>query len=97
MLSRERERTEEANRRADEERKRADQRIEALMNELREERRQSDERLVEERREAVQQVAEERRQAAEERRILMATIIVLTGAFTELRRENGRDNGSGNE
>ena len=41
MLSRERERTEEANRRADEERKRADERIEALMNELREERRQA--------------------------------------------------------
>ena len=39
MLNRERERTQEANRRADEERKRADERIEALMNELREERR----------------------------------------------------------
>ncbi len=86
MLSRERERTEEANRRAGEERKRADQRIEALMNELRDEPRQSDERLD-----------EERRQAAEERRILMATITELTGAITELRRENGRDNGSDNE
>ena len=82
MLSRERERTEEANRRADEERKRADderrradERIEALMNELR----------------------EERRQAAEERQALMATIAELTGAITPLQRENGRDNGSGNE
>ena len=81
MLSRERERTEEANRRAGEERKRADQRIEALMNELREERRQSDERLD-----------EERRLAAEERRVLMATITELTGAITELRRNNGSDN-----
>ena len=39
MLNRERERTEEANRRVDEERKRADERIETLLNELREERR----------------------------------------------------------
>ena len=67
MLSRERERTEEANRRADEERKRADderrraeERIEALINELRDERRQADERLDEERREAAERVAEER-------------------------------------
>ena len=118
MLSRERERTEEANRRADEERKRADQRIETLMNELREERRQADERLDEERREAAERVAEERRQAderldeerreaaervaeerrlaAEERRILMATITELTGAITELRRENGSNKGSEN-
>ena len=79
MLSRERERTEEANRRADEERKRADderrraeERIEGLINELR----------------------DERRLAAEERRVLMATIAELTGAITELRRENGRTNGS---
>ena len=103
MLSRERERTEEANRRADEERKRADderrraeERIEALINELRDERRQADERLDEERREAAERVAEERRLAAEERRVLMATITELTGAITELRRENGRNNGSEN-
>ena len=103
MLSRERERTEEANRRADEERKRADderrraeERIEALINELRDERRQADERLDEERREAAERVAEERRLAAEERRLLMATIAELTGAITELRRENGRHNGSEN-
>jgi Zn-finger nucleic acid-binding protein len=103
MLSRERERTEEANRRADEERKRADderrraeERIEALINELRDERRQADERLDEERREAAERVAEERRLAAEERRILMATITELTGAITELRRENGSNNGSEN-
>ena len=103
MLSRERERTEEANRRADEERKRADderrraeERIEALINELRDERRQADERLDEERREAAERVAEERRLAAEERRLLMATIAELTGAITELRRENGRNNGSEN-
>ena len=74
MLSRERERTEEANRRADEawqqlaeERKRSDERIEALIN----------------------QANEERRQATEERQAMMATIAELTNAIAELRRHNG--------
>ena len=77
MLRRERERTDEANRRADEERKRADERIETLMNELREERRQSDERL-----------ADERQRAADERQAMMATIAELTSAISELRQQN---------
>ena len=80
MLSRERERTEEANRRADEawrelaeERKRSDERIEALISQANEER---------------QQAAEERRQATEERRVMMSTIAELTGAIAELRQQN---------
>ncbi|MDE2787516.1 MAG: hypothetical protein OXL37_12755 [Chloroflexota bacterium] len=81
MLSRERERTEEANRRADEawqqlaeERKRSDERIEALINQANEERRQAN---------------EERRQATEERQVMMATIAELTSAIAELRRQDG--------
>ena len=82
MLRRERERTEEANRRADEERKRADERIEQLMTELREERRQGAERL-----------AEERRQSSETHQAMMATIAELTRAVAELRQRNGADHG----
>ena len=85
MLSRERERTEEANRRADEawqqlaeERKRSDERIEALINQANEERRLAEERL-----------AEERRLAAEDRHTMMATIAELTSAVAELRQRNG--------
>ena len=96
MLRRERERTEEANRRADEERKRADERIEQLMTELREERRQADERLAEERQQAAeerQQAAAERQRVAEERQAMMATIAELTSAVAELRQRNGADHG----
>ena len=73
MLNRERQRTEEANRRADEawqqlaeERKRSDERIVALIN-----------------------------QAAEERQVMMTTIAELTNAIAELRRQNG--NGAAND
>lgn len=93
MLRRERERTEEANRRADEERKRADERIEQLMNELREERRQADERMAEERRRADEErrLADER--IAEERQVLMSTIAQLTETIAELRQQNGAAHG----
>ena len=93
MLRRERERTEEANRRADEERKRADERIEQLMTELREERRQADERLTEERRQGAERLAEERRQSSETHQAMMATIAELTSAVAELRQRNGADHG----
>ena len=83
MLSRERERTEEANRRVDEERKRADERIESLLNELRDERRRADERL-----------AEERQRTTEERQVMMAAIAELTATIAELRQQNGRRNGA---
>ena len=89
MLRRERERTEEANRRADEaweqlamERKRSDERIEALISQANEERRLAEERL-----------AEERRLAAEDRHTMMATIAELTSAVAELRQRNGADHG----
>ena len=101
MLSRERERTEEANRRADEERKRADERIETLLNELREERRQADERIAEERRQADderrqanERIAEERRQADQERQVFMNAIAQLTETIADLRQQNGNSNGA---
>ena len=97
MLRRERERTEEANRRADEaweqlavERKRADERIETLMNEMREERRQANERIAEERRQA----DEDRRQSAEAQQVMMAAIAELTATVAEMRQRNGRENGT---
>ena len=93
MLNRERERTEEANRRADEERKRADERIEQLMSELLQERRQADERLAEERRQADERLAEERRVATETQQAMMAAIAELTTTIAELRQRNGADNG----
>ena len=96
MLRRERERTDEANRRADEERKRADERIEQLMNELREERRQADERLAGERRRSDELLAEERQQAAEERQTMMAAIAELTATVADLRQRNGNENGTDN-
>ena len=96
MLRRERERTEEANRRADEaweqlamERKRSDERIEALISQANEERRQANE----ERRLAEERLAEERRLAAEDRHAMMATIAELTSAVAELRQRNGADHG----
>ncbi|MDE2787517.1 MAG: hypothetical protein OXL37_12760 [Chloroflexota bacterium] len=96
MLSRERERTEEANRRADEawrelaeERKRSDERIEALISQANEER----QRAAEER----QLSAEERQQAAEERRVMMSTIAELTNAITELRRQNNGNSAGGQD
>ena len=85
MLRRERERTEEANRRADEaweqlamERKRSSERIEALISQANEERRLAEERL-----------AEERRQSAETHQAMMATIAELTSVVAELRQRNG--------
>ena len=95
MLRRERERADEERKRADEERKRADERIEQLMNELREERRQADERLAEERRQADERLAEERRLATEERQTMAATIAELTSVVAELRQRSS-DNGAGN-
>ena len=86
MLNRERERTEEANRRADEawqllaeERKRSDDRIEALINQANEDR---------------QQANEDRRQATEDRRAMMAMIAELTSTISELRQQNNGSNGT---
>ena len=100
MLNRERERTEEANRRADEawqllaeERKRSDDRIEALINQANEDRQQANEdrrQATEERRQA----NEDRRQATEERQVMMATIAELTSAIAELRQQNSGGNGT---
>ena len=80
VLNRERQRTEEANRRADEAwqqlaegRKRADERIEALIS----------------------QVSEEHRQPTEERQVMMDTIAGLTDTIAELRRHNGHAPASG--
>ena len=74
MPDRERQRTEEANRRADEawqqlvaEKKRADERIEALIS----------------------QASQGRSQASEERQVMKATIAELTDAMAELRRRPG--------
>ena len=80
MLSRERERTEEANRRADE-----------AWRELAEERKRSDERIEA----LISQANEERQQAAEERRVMISTIAELTSAIAELRQQNSGGNSAG--
>ncbi len=92
MLERERQRTSEAQQQLADERKRYDERIEALINEQREERRIADE----ERRvaDAERRLADERAAAAQQ--AMLATIAELTGAIAELRRQNNGGNGTAN-
>ena len=95
MLERERQRTSDAQQQLaeerklhDETRKRYDERIEALINEQREERHIADQerRIASEER----RIADER--AAATQQAMLATIAELTGAIAELRRQN---NGAG--
>ena len=113
MLERERQRTSDAQQQLaaerklhDETRKRYDERIEALINEQRAERRIADEvrRAADEER----RIADEERRAADaERRIadaraaatqqaMLTTIAELAGAIADLRRQNNNGNDSAN-
>ena len=92
MLERERQRTSEAQQQLAEERKRYDERIEALINEQREERRRADEERL--RADAERRLADERAAAAQQ--AMLATIAELTGAIAELRRQNNGGNGTAN-
>ena len=92
MLERERQRTSEAQQQLAEERKRYDERIEALINEQREERRRADEERR--RADAERRIADERAAAAQQ--AMLATIAELTGAIAELRRQNNGGNGTAN-
>ncbi len=99
MLERERQRTSEAQQQLADERKRYDERIEALINEQREERRRANEerRIANEERrlaDAERRLADERAAAAQQ--AMLATIAELTGAIAELRRQNNGGNGTAN-
>ena len=92
MLERERQRTSEAQQQLaaerklhDETRKRYDERIEALINEQREERRIAD---------AERRIADAHAAAAQQ--AMLTTIAELTAAIAELRRQNNNGNDSAN-